>query len=82
LYEQKGVESGYRIFRGLIGIDQPVVMFTNWAKSPLEHQQNMEINMELLGENGSVLWLSMLEMARKVETVEGWYLPQYSYQPD
>ncbi len=82
LYEQKGVDNGYRVFRGVIGIDQPVVIFTSWAETPLEHQQNVEENIELLGEEGSVLWISMLELARKVETVEGWYLPQYSYVPE
>jgi hypothetical protein len=82
LYEQKGVDNGYRVFRGTIGIEQPLVIFTSWAKSPLEHQQNLDNNIELLGEEGSVLWISMLELARKVETVEGWYLPFYSYQPE
>jgi hypothetical protein len=82
LYEQKGIDNGYRVFRGVIGIDQPVVIFTSWAKTPLEHQQNLEKNNELLGEEGSILWISMLELARKVETIEGWYLPQYSYQPE
>lgn len=41
LYEQKGIDNGYRIFKGVIGIDHPVVIFTSWAKAPLEHQQNI-----------------------------------------
>ena len=81
LYEQKGIDNGFRIFRGAIGIEQPSVIFTSWAKSPLEHHQNLEENIELLGEEGSVLWLSMIELARKIETIEGWYQPEYSYQP-
>jgi hypothetical protein len=34
--------------------------------------------MELFGQNGSILWMKMMDLVRKVETVEGWYLPQYS----
>jgi hypothetical protein len=81
LYKNKGVKNGYRIYRGAIGIDRPVVIFTSWAKTPLEHQQNIADNVELLGDEGSALWISMLELARKVETIEGWYLPGYSYIP-
>jgi hypothetical protein len=30
------------------------------------------------GDSGSILWMKMMELVRKVETYEGWYLPQYS----
>jgi hypothetical protein len=38
LYENKGVKSGFRVFKGVIGLDQPVLMFTTWSKSPLDYQ--------------------------------------------
>jgi len=36
----------------------------------------------MLGEDGPILWMAMMELVRKVETIEGWYLPQYSYMPE
>jgi hypothetical protein len=82
LYEKKGVKSGFRIFKGLIGLDGPVYVFTTWGASPLDYQKNIEENLKLLGEDGANLWMAMLAIVRGVETVEGWYLPQYSYQPE
>lgn len=82
LYEDKGLEHGYRVFTGVIGIEQPVVVFTTWAESPLDYQENLQDNIKLLENEGSILWMAMMEMVRKVETVEGWYLPQYSFLPE
>lgn len=82
LYEDKGVKNGFRVFKGVIGLEQPVILFTTWAASPLDYQQNLQETIELLGEQGSVLWMAMLDLVRDVETIEGWYLPQYSYLPE
>lgn len=82
LYVQKKIKNGYRIFRGVIGIDQPVLIFANWAKTPIEHHITLEENMELLGEEAEALWVSMIELSNKIKTIEGWYLPQYSYIPE
>lgn len=82
LYERKGVKNGYRVFKGVIGLEQPVILFTTWAEDPLDYQQNLQETIKLLGEEGSVLWMAMLDLVRDVETVEGWYLPQFSYLPE
>ena len=81
LYERNGLATGYRVYRGLLGIEQPVVIFTSWAKTPLEHHQNLEANIEILGEEGSSLLLGMIELANRVETIEGYFVPEFSYQP-
>lgn len=81
LYQNQGLEHGFRVFSGVIGIEQPVFIFTTWAASPLDYQANLQDNIQLLDEEGSVLWMAMMELVRKVETVEGWYLPQYSFIP-
>ena len=82
LYEDKGLKHGFRVFRGVTGIEQPVIIFTTWAASPLEYHANLQDNIDLLENEGALLWMAMMELVRKVETVEGWYLPQYSYMPD
>jgi hypothetical protein len=65
-----------------VGIEQPVFILTTWAESPLDYQLNLQENINLLGEDGAVLWMAMMQLVRKVETVEGWYLPQYSFVPE
>jgi len=81
LYANKGVTNGFRVFRGVIGLEQPVLVLTTWAQNPLDYHSKLQKNIELLGEEGSVLWMAMMELVRDVETVEGWFLPQYSYLP-
>jgi len=81
LYQNKGVENGFRVFKGVVGLEQPVLLLTTWAESPLDYQINLQENMELLDEDGAILWMAMMELVRKVETIEGWYLPQYSFIP-
>ena len=82
LYENKGIKNGFRVFSGVIGLEQPVMILTTWAESPLDYQSKLQENIELLDDEGSILWMGMMELARKVETIEGWYLPQYSFTPD
>ena len=82
LYENKGLDHGFRVFSAVIGLEQPVILFTTWAESPIDYQTNLQENIELLEDEGAILWMAMMELVRKVETVEGWYLPQYSYMPD
>lgn len=82
LYKQNDIKSGYRVYRGVLGIDQPVVIFTSWAKDALEHHQNLEANIKIFGEEGSALLLGMLELSNNVETIEGYFLPQYSFSPE
>ncbi|WP_163516346.1 hypothetical protein [Gelidibacter japonicus] len=81
LYKNKGVKSGFRVFRAVIGLDQPVVMFTTWSKSPLDYQMELQESIDLLGDEGTVLWLAMMDLVSATETIEGWYLPQYSFMP-
>lgn len=81
LYKNKGVKSGFRVFKGVIGLDQPVIMFTTWSESPLRYQEELQDSIDLLGDEGNILWFAMMDLVRKAETVEGYYLPQYSYIP-
>lgn len=78
LYKDVKAPSGYRIYKGLIGNEQPLYIFTTWAADPGDYQDRLQENMELLGKAGTVLWMKMMELVRKVETFNGWYLPQYS----
>jgi len=79
LYKNKGLKQGFRVFSGVIGVEQPVLLFTTWAESPMDYQINLQDNIKLLEEEGTILWMAMMELVRKVETIEGWYLPQYSF---
>ena len=78
LYNDVGARSGYRIFKGLMGQELPLYIFTTWAADPGDLQDRLQENMESFGDSGSILWMKMMELVRKVETYEGWYLPQYS----
>lgn len=81
LYKNKGVKSGFRVFKGVIGLDQPVIMFTTWSESPLKYEMELEDSIDLMGEEGNILWFAMMDLVRKVETTEGYYLPEYSFVP-
>jgi len=82
LYKNRGSKSGFRVFKGVIGLDQPAMILTTWSASPYEYQKELEESIKLLGEEGSVLWSAMMELVRKGETVEGWYLSEYSVLPE
>jgi hypothetical protein len=79
LYNKHEINNGYRIFSGFTGLYQPLYIFTVWAEDPTELQRNLQDNMTLFGEEGAILWTKTMEYVHKVETFEGWYLPQYSY---
>ncbi|NOQ97138.1 MAG: hypothetical protein GQ561_03160 [Calditrichae bacterium] len=82
LYEQKNVNYGFRVFSGFIGVERPLYIFTSWAESPLDYQNNLAGAIELLGDKGAALWAETMNHVSDVETVEGWFLPQYSYVPE
>jgi hypothetical protein len=79
LYETKGIKTGFRVFSGLIGIEQPVYILTTWAENPLHYQENLQNTSALLGEQGAALWSKMMQYVGSTKTVEGWFLPQYSF---
>ena len=79
LYAEKGVESGFRVFEGFMGTEQPLIILTNWAENPSKHQEKLNKAMEKLGNEGTALWLATMENVRELKVVEGWFLPQYSY---
>jgi hypothetical protein len=82
LYKNRGIKNGYRIFSGVIGLPQPLFIFSTWAADPLDYHLRLKENLEILGEEGAVLWEQTLQYVQKVETFEGWFLPQYSYTGD
>ena len=82
LYQNKGVKTGFRVFRGVVGLDQPVIIFTTWSATPLDYQTELQESIDLLDEEGTILWVAMMDLVRKADTVEGWYLPQYSFNPE
>ncbi len=82
LYAQdKGIKSGFRVFSGFLGIEQPLYILTTWAEDPLDYHEKLQNTVGLLGEEGAVLWEKMLENVNGASAVEGWFLPQYSYAP-
>ena len=82
LYIKHDAKNGYRIFAGSIGTKQPLYIFSLWAEGPKELIIDLEENMALLGDEGAALWAKTFEYVERVETYEGWYLPQYSYTLD
>lgn len=79
LYKKHGTKYGFRVFKGFIGVEQPMYLLTTWAEDPLDFQQNLRENMEKFNLEGGTLWSEMTEYVIDVNTVEGWYLPQYSF---
>lgn len=79
LYMNNDIPTGFRVFEGFMGTEQPLFIFTNWAEDPMDHMGKLYENMELLGEDGTILWNLTMQYVRKVETIEGWFLPQFSY---
>lgn len=81
LYQAKGIKTGFRVFSGFLGIEQPVYILTTWAEDPLDYHEKLQESIDLLGDEGTVLWTKMLEFVGETKTIEGWFLPQYSYAP-
>jgi hypothetical protein len=82
LYMKYDAPSGFRVFEGYLGTEQPLYIFTNWAEDPMDHHEKLNQTMEKLGEESVVLWLALMEYVKEVKTIEGWFLPQYSYTQD
>jgi hypothetical protein len=81
LYASKGIKAGFRVFSGFIGTGQPLYILTTWAEDPLAYHQTLQETMNLLGEEGGLLWAKMMEYVNVADITEGWYLPQYSFAP-
>ncbi len=79
LYEKKGANMGFRVFKGFIGIEQPMYILTTWAEDPLDYHMNLQKVSEMLGEEGIALWGKMMSYTHEAVAIEGWYLPQYSF---
>lgn len=47
----------------------------------MDYQKELDERIDLLDHEGTVLWLTMMNLVRKTETVEGWFLPEYSFLP-
>jgi hypothetical protein len=81
LYESKGIKTGFRVFSGFIGTEQPLYIISTWAEDPLAYHQNLQETIDLLGEDGALLWSKMMVYLNVADVTEGWFLPQYSYAP-
>ncbi len=81
MYAEKGIKSGFRVFSGFIGVGQPLYMLTTWAEDPLDYHIKLQDASEQLGEEGVALWNKMVGYVNGANSVEGWFLPQYSYAP-
>jgi hypothetical protein len=79
LYQAKGAKMGFKVFTSFLGEEKPLYVFTTCGKNPLDYHNNLNELGNLLGEDGAMLWLKMMQYVRDTKTVEGWYLPQYSY---
>lgn len=81
LYTDKEIEMGFRVFAGFLGVEQPLYILTTWAENPLDFQTDLEKTSGLLGEDGADLWQLLMGYVQETKTVEGWFLPQYSFAP-
>jgi hypothetical protein len=79
LYKSKDVKMGFRVFTNFVGGDGPLIILTTWANDPMDYQTTLEETLKLLGTDGAGLMEAMLKNVNKTKTIEGWYLPQYSY---
>lgn len=81
LYKKKDAKMGFRVFTNFIGEEKPLYIFTTWGENPVKYHENMNELSNVLGDDGAALWLKMMDYVRETKTVEGWFLPQYSFAP-
>ena len=81
MYKDKQIKTGFRVFAGFLGVEQPMYILTTWAADPLDYHEKLQRTIGQLGKEGAVLWTKMMENVTEAEEVEGWFLPQYSYAP-
>ena len=81
LSESKNIANGYRVYRGGMGTEQPLILVIEWAKDAAALAAQNAEDAKLYGEEGQELWGKTLSITRKYEVKEGTMRPDLSYVP-
>jgi hypothetical protein len=80
LYKKYDVNRPFFTFRGDIGIEAPMFLWTIWGKNHIEYFTYGKKNNELMGEESGPLWEKTVDMFRKFESKTGYLRESLSYQ--
>jgi hypothetical protein len=79
LYEAKGIEQGYRIYFGGMGLDMPLVLQVSPSKSRVQWAMESDKQDEILGEDWSRMMKKTMALVWKFEHKNGMMRPDLSY---
>ena len=78
LYSNKQIKADFEVYSEFLGGKGPTLILSTSGQSPSEYHTRLDTISAELGEEGMALWQAMLANVSQVDTIEGWYLPQYS----
>lgn len=81
LSKSKNVPDPYFFYAAAMGVEMPLFVVIEGAKSPSDFFAHLEKRKDLLGKEGEQLWKEALSTMRKGEEKIGWARPDLSYAP-
>ncbi len=81
LYTKKGSKLHYRVYFSGFGNEESYVMVARAAENALEFEKQADANRQLLGEDARKLWDELMQYVTKTENIEGYMMPELSYNP-
>ena len=82
LYTSKNIKDGYNIYWGELGVEQPLYIWHMTGKNSLDFWTQASSSHEVLANDAKSLWEQTRKLTRKIEYQEGWYRPEFSYEPE
>jgi hypothetical protein len=82
LYEKHGIEDGYRVYTGGLGIDFGMMLIVSYGKDLADIIAREKATQEKTAAEGQQLWMESIPTIRKVDVKYGQMRPDLSYYPE
>jgi hypothetical protein len=79
LYAANNIETGWRIYQGMLGGEMPMYLVVDRAESPYDYAARDKEVMEILGDEAQALGMKAVKTARRIEESDGWFRPDLSF---
>jgi hypothetical protein len=79
LYRSKGIETGWLVYKGIVGPDAPMYLVVQTASDPAAFHAEQQHTEQMLGEAGQRLAAKARQFARRIEENDAWIRPDLSF---
>lgn len=79
LYRSKGIKTGWRVYQGVVGPDNPMYLVVETATDPAAYHAEQQRIEKMLGEAGQQLSAKALKFARRIVENDAWVRPELSF---